>query len=62
MKTRLGRKYMHYLLHEKYNNSLENLHEVNEKVHGMFDEVSVSLLAFLNDHLGIPDCKATEEK
>ena len=31
---------MYYLLHEKYNNSPENLHEVNEEVQGMFDEVS----------------------
>ena len=55
-------KCMYYLLHEKNNNSPENLHEVNEKVQGMFDEVSVSPLAFLNNHLGVPNDKATEEK
>ena len=53
---------MHYLLHEKNNNSPENLHEVDEKVQRMFDEVSVSPLAFLNDHLGVPNDKATKEK
>ena len=53
---------MYYLLHEKNNNSPENLHEVNEEVQGMLDEVFVSPLALLNDHLGVPNNKATEEK
>ena len=53
---------MHYLLHEKNNNSPENLHEVNEKVQGMFDEVSVSTFAFLNDHLGVPHDETTEKE
>ena len=40
----------------------ENLHEINEEIQGMFDKVSVSPLALLNDHLGVPNDKATKEK
>ena len=51
-----------FFLHEQDDDSPENLHEVNEEVQGMFDEVSVSPLALFNDHLGAPNNKATKEK
>ena len=51
-----------FFLHEQDDDSPENLHEVNEEVQRVFNEVSVSPFAFLNDHLGIPHYKATEKE
>ncbi len=51
-----------YLAGENDENLPEDLNEVNEELDGVADEVAVSATFLLNDHLGVPNDEATEEK
>ena len=51
-----------YLLHKQNENFSENLHEVNEEVQWVSDEVSISSSFLFNDHLSIPHNKPTEDQ
>lgn len=48
-------------MHEKNDNFSEDLHEVNEEVEGVGDEVLVPAATLLDDHLGVVDDKAAED-
>lgn len=51
-----------YLAGENDEDLPEDLNEVNEELDGVADEVAVSATFLLNDHLGVPNDEATEEK
>jgi len=50
------------LLHEKDQNLSEDLHEVNEKVQRVSDEILVSAPSFLDYHLSVPHDESTENQ
>ena len=51
-----------YLLHQKNQDSSEDLHKVNKEVKGMSDEVFVASSPLLNDHLGVPHDESAEKQ
>ena len=51
-----------YLLHQKNQDSSEDLHKVNKEVKGMSDEVFVASSPLLNNHLGVPHDESTEKQ
>ena len=51
-----------YLAGENDEYLSEDLNEVNEELDRVADEVVVSATLLLNDHLGVPNDEAAEEK
>lgn len=49
-------------MHKENDDFAENLHEVNEKVQGMGNEILVSTSAPFDDHLCVPHDESTEQQ